>query len=140
MRKIKVVIDRSKWRTGANSLNKTGEGSTYLLNEEGFMCCLGFCMNASKVAKKDLLRATRPSFILNLTKDGEAISRMLRSNGVRSLVKGYNKTFDSSYLAVRAISINDNSSTPKEKEQRLLELFKDSVFDIEFTGEYAYGF
>lgn len=136
MRKIKVVIDRSKWRTGTESLNKTGEGPTLLLNEEGFMCCLGFCMNASKVAKKDLLGITVPALVLN-AKDSEALSRILRSNGVRSLTKKYSKSFDSSNLAADAMIINDSSLPPKEKEQRLLELFKDSVFDIEFTGEYA---
>ena len=40
-------------------------------------------------------------------------------------------------LTAKAIGINDNRlTTPKQKEKELLELFKDSVFEIEFTGRY----
>ena len=47
--KIKVLIDRSKWRTGSWNPNRTGKGSTQLLNAEGYMCCLGFiCSTVNK--------------------------------------------------------------------------------------------
>jgi len=135
-RKIKVTIDRSKWRTGLNSTNRTGEGRTALLNKEGYMCCLGFCMAASKVAKKNLLDIGAPSGCLNQ----HAIdpNKAMRSSGVRALTKESLTTcLSNSELAFDAMKINDSvKSTPKEKEEAILELFKDSVFDIEFTGEY----
>lgn len=136
-RKIKVVIDRSKWRTGCDSENRTGEGYTELLNKEGYMCCLGFCMNASKVAKKDLRSRTNPaSVVRRLIKcdNHDKLNSIFRSNGVRALTTPEGESTD---LAGKAIGINDKmGTTPEEKEQKLLELFKDSVFDIEFTGSY----
>jgi len=144
-RKIKVVIDRSKWRTGSCGPYQTGDSGTALLNEQGYMCCLGFCMNASKVAKKDLLHSTTPASALNKFRcfDSGKINRMLRSNGVCSLAYptsgGESRLFSSTPLTNKAMAINDaDSTTPAEKEQQLLELFADSVFDIEFTGSYHF--
>lgn len=135
-RKIKVTIDRSKWRTGLNSTNQTGEGRTALLNKEGYMCCLGFCMAASKVAKKNLLDISAPSGCLNQ----HAIdpNKAMRSSGVRALTEESLTTcLKNSEFAFDAMAINDSTkSTPKEKEKAILELFKDSVFDIKFTGKY----
>jgi len=139
-RKIKVAIDRSKWRTGSFSDKKTGKGYVALLNKEGCMCCLGFCMAASKVAKKDLLEKTGPASTMNAFKsDGEKLKRMLRSNGVRDLTcfAPSRDVYESTDLANDAMKINDSvHTTPKQKEKAILELFKDSVFNIEFIGEY----
>lgn len=139
-RKIKVTIDRSKWRTGSFSDKKTGKGHTELLNREGCMCCLGFCMAASKVAKKDLLGKTGPGSAMNgLKSDGEKLERMLRSNGVRDLTcfEPSRDVYECTDLANDAMKINDSlDTTPKQKEKAILELFKDSVFNIEFIGEY----
>lgn len=141
-RKIKVVIDRSKWRTGGGGLNQTGEGGTSILNDEGYMCCLGFCMNASKLAKKDLLHKDTPASTLNgLRCNSNKVSGILRSTGVRALTSPtvFSGCFASTELTNEAIDINDAySTTPEQKEKQLLELFKDSVFDIEFTGSYHF--
>jgi hypothetical protein len=139
-RKIKVTIDRSKWRTGLNSTNQTGEGRTELLNKEGYMCCLGFCMAASKVAKKNLLDASAPSGCLNQFAIDP--NKAMRSSGVRALTEKSptSPIFKNSEFAFDAMKINDSvRSTPKQKEEAILELFKDSVFDIKFTGEYTKG-
>ena len=136
-RKIKVTINRSKWRTGLGSANRTGEGNTALLNEEGYMCCLGFCMAASKVAKKNLLNISAPGACLNQ----HAIdpNKAMRSSGVRALTRESLTTcLSNSELAFDAMKINDSAkSTPETKEKQLLELFNDSVFELEFTGEYT---
>lgn len=34
-------LDVSKWRCGGGGLSQLGEGYTEMLNDEGFMCCLG---------------------------------------------------------------------------------------------------
>jgi hypothetical protein len=141
-RKIKVVIDRSKWRTGGFSSKATGAGITALLNDEGYMCCLGFCMAASKVAKKDLLCIASPPTLMNTIKsDSKKLGRVLRSNGVRALaslsLSDY-RTYISTDLTSNAMNINDShDTTPKQKEKAILELFRDSVFDLEFIGEYT---
>lgn len=135
-RKIKVTIDRSKWRTGLYSLNRTGEGNTALLNEEGYMCCLGFCMAASKVSMKNLLNISAPGACLNQHAIDQ--NKAMRSSGVRALTEeSLTNCLSNSEFAFDAMKINDSvKSTPKDKEKAILELFKDSVFNIEFTGEY----
>lgn len=138
MRKIKVVIDRGKWRTGSCGRDQTGKGDTALLNKEGYMCCLGFCMVASKVAKKNLLGVSAPGSCL--IQDAIDPNKARRSSGVRALTQKSSLTkFKNSIFAHNAMDINDSvESTPEEKEQQLLKLFKDSVFDIEFTGSYHF--
>jgi hypothetical protein len=129
--KIKVTIDRARWRTGSIGPNKTGEGHTRLLNQEGFMCCLGFCCQAAGASKDDIQSKLYPSSLANTTKS--------RVPSMPSLIKydGHRDEFADLDLAVSAMEINDcKDTTPALKEQKILELFKDSEFEIEFTGEY----
>jgi hypothetical protein len=141
-KKIKVVIDRSKWRTGDESRHRTGSGYTKLLNTEGYMCCLGFCCKASRVGVKRIQGRTAPNSIISSHKKGNCLpQRVLKLRGLRALVELTERndriTANCNPLARSAIIINDDAdTTPKEKEQQLLELFKDSVFELEFTGEY----
>jgi hypothetical protein len=143
-KKIKVVIDRSKWRTGKVSKHHTGLGGTNLLNDQGYMCCLGFCCKAAGVASKYLLHAGAPNHVVNMLR-GSPLQRVLKLRGIRALTKicNFGKDndkvhADASTLTSFAVAINDNAlTTPEEKEQDLLELFKDSVFELEFTGSYS---
>jgi hypothetical protein len=137
-KKIKVMIDRARWRTGNRSKNQTGEGETVLLNSQGYMCCLGFCLQASKVAKKYLafsntpMRAVRAAQLKGEVKN----ANLFRSQGVQALVDSADIVANTD-LTAKAIRINDNRlTTPKQKEKELLELFKESVFEIEFIGRY----
>jgi hypothetical protein len=36
-----LILDYSKWRCGDDGDNKVGTGTTGLLNDQGYMCCLG---------------------------------------------------------------------------------------------------
>lgn len=127
-KKIKVTIDRSKWRTGAGSIYSTGHGATYLLNSDGFMCCLGFCSKALGIEDTAMLDKNYPSDIYC-----EALENS------KLVFNVFNKKFDTN-LTSAAVVINDFSSTPPEtKEKQLLELFNDSVFELEFIGEYTKG-
>ncbi len=38
---MEFVLEKSKWRCGQDGPNKLGEGLTFLLNDKGYMCCLG---------------------------------------------------------------------------------------------------
>jgi hypothetical protein len=125
-KKIKVTIDRSKWKTGCISEYATGRGTTYLLNGDGFMCCLGFCSKALGIEDAIMLNKSYPSNIYC-----EALENS------KLVFNAFNKKFDTN-LASAAVVINDSSSTPPEtKEKQLLELFNDSVFELEFIGEYT---
>lgn len=137
-KKIKVTIDRSKWRTGNMSKNQTGRGFTELLNAQGYMCCLGFCLQASKVAKKYLSSSNTPMRAVYAAKlQGKVkLDNLFRSQGVKALAYR-EEIIVNTDLTSQAMRINDNVlTTPKQKEKELLELFKDSVFEIEFTGRY----
>jgi hypothetical protein len=131
--KIKVTIDRARWRTGKKSVNATGKGDTELLNSEGYMCCLGFCCQAAGVSAKLILGNATPSDLCKEFKESH--------QKIGSLVKEHQDSPSdlilNSDLARQAMWINDHAdSTPALKEQKILELFKDSEFEIEFTGEY----
>jgi hypothetical protein len=131
--KIKVKIDRSKWRTGLNGASASGRGDTCLLNDEGFMCCLGFCSLAAGVPESEILNQPLPNFI--------PIKNEIIIRGIDSLVyklEGLGCTnYSSTELSFNAATINDSFLDRATKEQQLLELFKDSEFDIEFIGEYT---
>jgi len=128
--KIKVTIDRSKWRTGLNGTSASGRGDTYLLNDEGFMCCLGFCSLATGVSKSEMLNEPLPDWV--------RIKNKKNINGFDSLVYiNENLEYTSTDLSFKAAKINDSPDDRATKEQQLLELFKDTEFDIEFIGEYT---
>jgi hypothetical protein len=115
--KIKVTIDRSKWRTGSGSKYATGLGATKLLNSDGFMCCLGFCCKAAGCSDKDIMNITSPVGVYSFNLAGTSLRY--------------------SQFSLKAMEINDGSLIREVKEQKLSELFRDSSFEIEFTGEYT---
>jgi hypothetical protein len=129
-KKYKVVIDRSKWRTGSTYdsykndevCHSTGLGDTSLLNKEGFKCCLGFM--TQQITRRKISDIADPSDCpfsvpyLNKLKDD------CRMN---------------TDLASRAIEINDDESTTlPEKESALKELFKDTPISLRFKGKPVY--
>jgi hypothetical protein len=125
-KKIKVTIDRSKWRTGADSIYSTGNGATCLLNSQGFMCCLGFCSKALGIEDAVMLNKNYPSNIY---------CKVLENS--KLVFNAAYEKFDTN-LTSAAVVINDFSfSSPETKEEELLELFNDSVFELEFIGEYT---
>lgn len=94
-----------------------------LLNRQGMMCCLGqFCEQAG-VPKDALLNVSIPSDLENIP-----------SCEVVELVD--NADDYTSYLANRAVDINDSRISISERERELSELFLSYGFTIEFTGEY----
>ena len=105
-----VEIDRSKWRTGADSTkNGTGLGFTGLQNEEGFLCCLGFVCKSHKAKVKGL---ATPG-------DGARHVPLLTSKDVC-----WGGISDSD-LSHEAMCINDNTKTTRQdKEKKLKKLFK----------------
>jgi hypothetical protein len=125
--KIDVIIDRAKWRTGDKGENRTGEGTTALLNPEGYLCCLGFICKAYGCDDKEILRSGEPCEV---------------GQHIIDLVDLFNeddeKYFYNSDLTDAAININDNDeTTPEEKELALLELFKDSSYNLSFVGDFS---
>lgn len=118
-KKYKIVIDRSKWRTGEYSKSATGKGAdTALLNEEGYKCCLGFI--TQQVTKKGILGSYQPhdcefSIPLLNYKDG--------------------KMYENTELSKEAMAINDSDMRLEEKEVALKKLFKNTPISLTFKGK-----
>ena len=111
----KFTVRRSEWRRGGTRYDNS-KGATFLLNEVGYMCCLGFATNQiCRITKKDLLEMDTPSCVLP-----------------------YKSTFtdehgDNNDLTNRAISINDASNiSDKVREERLTALFKKHGIKVTF--------
>ena len=129
--KIKVVINRSKWRTGGHSAVSTGVGDTLLLNAEGYMCCLGFCCKALGLADKAIFDTAVPQHAITVDECGKP--------GFKDLTMCINSSVVSTPLVGNAIFINDSTRLiPEEKEAKLQELFKDSDLELSFEGNYSF--
>lgn len=125
MTKIDVVIDRSKWRTGSFGQHQTGVGSTQLLNNEGYMCCLGFICG---VLGHDIKASYEP-FCLS----AEIPDLATEEGDWEDEIKYCNTE-----LADKAMVINDDPKTsPEEKELKVLELFEDSAYNLSFVGDFT---
>jgi len=123
MPRKKIIINRSKWRTGDHGENATGKGMTQLINKQGYKCCLGF--------------------IAQQAGPRQALTDKCEPNGCQRPIVGltcideYND-FDNSELANDAMSVNDDEdTTPRQKEKKLRTLFKDSPYQLVFEGEYT---
>lgn len=124
-KKYKIVIDRSKWRTGDKGSNATGKGSICLLNDKGCKCCLGFItQQITKKKIKDLAEPCDCDFSVPLLNT--------RYPSIFDDVFYYKNT----ELSDKAIAINDDGSTTiKEKEEALKKLFKDTPISLKFVGK-----
>ena len=118
-----LIINRAKWRTGAHSIDpsyRTGKSYTALLNEEGYMCCLGFRCHQMGIPKKDLLGISSPE---DLSDDWD----------IPDLVnlKGNDTSFTD-----QAIRINDMGQEQNTREKEITEHFATIGVTVEFTGKY----
>jgi len=124
-----LILDESKWICGSpdvkfgemSHLTTRGEGSTRLLNDEGYMCCLGqFAKQLNpKITEGDLLNFgdfnnfhIKIPFLTRRTKWKETTN-----SGISSI----------------AISINDDTETKiEEKVKKLRSLFKTKGYKLIF--------
>lgn len=133
-KKIKVVIDRARWRTGADSMKATGLGPNLLKNDEGFLCCLGFCIEALNTARGtnlDILGHGTPE-------DLECAVPYLADMVPDRDIGGIDLIAENTELSEIAMQINDSATIPSaQKEEQLKDLFSDSVFELEFINDYV---
>jgi hypothetical protein len=120
MKKDYLIINRAKWRTGGDSRIQTGEGSTKLLNNDGFMCCLGFRCHQMGIPKKDLLGYLSPAGL----SENWVIPDLVDSAG------------DTDFTTT-AVDINDDECiTQEEREKEITEHFATIGVTVEFKGKY----
>lgn len=124
---MNFTIDRSKWRCGGEGPNKRGLGGTFLLNETGFMCCLGHVAGQLEASPDSLIGVGDPCSV--------------KGKDLGILVE-YEKRWEcertcNSILAGRAIAINDNETyCDNDREQALQTLFQAYGHTLTFTGSF----
>lgn len=127
----KLIIDRSKWRTGRDIINETGN-STLLLNHEGFMCCLGFDALRCGIEPEDIKGIGEPDALKDhlFDKISHLVTIVDESDGTSSII-------DSDF-AMEAIAINDAFySSQEERENDIKKHFATIEVEVEFIGEYV---
>jgi hypothetical protein len=125
----KLIIDRSRWRTGGPipSENITGRGSTALQNDIGYMCCLGFwCQQAGVPQEIYRLTATPGRLYDHMENVGSIVPELIDSEG------------NNTALAQKLMGVNDDSyTTPEQKEERIIKELALLGMEVEFTGKYT---
>lgn len=119
-----LTLDVSKWRCGSDGDHRLGQGSTLLLNDEGFMCCLGqFSLQLSDgLQKQDITGLGEP------TETDKLIPYLTEREKGGDIV--HTKVTD------RAIFINDDSSTtPEVKIKQLTQLFEPLGYKIKVKNK-----
>lgn len=121
----KLTLDYSKWRCGEDGDNALGTGKTKLLNEDGFMCCLGIWSLQLGAPEGDLLQKDDPSELKMLiplfAEDGR-----LKFRGCRW----------TTHLSTECMSINDDKdTTPEEKIEQLGELLREEGIELEVINK-----
>lgn len=146
----KFTIDRAKWRTGGAEGGPrrpgapetprflTGEGDTQLLNEEGFMCCLGFFSLSCGYSEEEILNKGEPE---EMDVDYDGLHRYpdwfakVVSDG--DYYEGHYDRVDAP-AQTQFIEVNDNPyTTPQQKEELVKDLFATHGVEVEFFGEYV---
>lgn len=118
---MKFIIDYSKWRAGGAGRYQIGEGETQLLNDEGFMCCLGqvTLQICPEMKKEDILGYCTPA--------GQLKQIKYLTNNFGSVCN--------SRLTRDAMEINDEADLETKKRiERLSGLFIMNGHALEFIN------
>lgn len=99
-----LTLDVSKWRCGGRGGNQIGKGETYLLNKEGFSCCLGQWGTQLGMGSEDMFEIGEPIDLPCLYSDKPDL-------------------FNNNNFVADAIAVNDDiKTTPGEKITLLTNL------------------
>ena len=124
-----LTIDRSKWRKGGDRMDHI-QGTTRLLNDKGYMCCLGFDALASGIPREVILGRDTPADIVNETEhhvpDDYEITRLCSTHGM----------LDNSQAVNAAMEANDEPRLDEiTREARVRKALIDLGWDdVEFIN------
>lgn len=111
----KLILDYSKWRCGDDGDHSLGEGPTKLLNEYGFMCCLGQFGQQMGVPEHEMDDMGEPC------ECNTQIELFTEDNGV---------------FVMQAISVNDEpGTTPEEKISAIRTLLSGRGIELEVINK-----
>jgi hypothetical protein len=124
----KLILDYFKWRCGGDGENKVGDGTIALLNDLGFMCCLGQWHRQMGVSESDLLNNGEPN---ELSEDTPVFSFENDWNESGECIEIKNTK-----LSDMAIGINDDEdTTPEEKINLLTKLLATEDIELEVINK-----
>jgi len=127
----KLIINRSKWRTGTVGKEPTGLGPSMLKNSEGFKCCLGFfCEQALGTEDIDMECGMPDLFLRHNPSNREKLSLLVHD-------KFDTYYFINSEFANQAARINDSGDTRKVREDLLTDHFAEKGIEVVFEGQYV---
>jgi hypothetical protein len=135
-----LILDYSKWRCGDDGENKIGTGTTALLNDQGFMCCLGQWCHQLGAPLEELLNLGEPQeakttidLFVDVEKHnyeyfcpekGEYVTEEIIDGKCGNTLSG------------DCITVNDNAeSTPDEKIDKLTELLAEKGISLKVINQ-----
>lgn len=132
----KFIIDRSIWRTGGEPKNgnsvHTGKGPTQLLNQHGFMCCLGMVCEQMGVPRNHLFDISQPEDISSYSSIDMINRFLVYKPDVRE------EEYSNTIFTCDAMDINDDVNIASEqREAKLKEHFAKRGIEIEFINNYT---
>lgn len=118
-----LILDYSKWRCGNFGWNQLGRGETYLLNNEGFMCCLGqFCQQLG-ISIEALLNNAEPEEVCNAEYD-------------LFVYKDESRGICNTFFTRKLIGINDDrATTPEQKIHSIKSLLAEEGIELKVINK-----
>lgn len=115
----KFVIDRSKWLRGQGSIN------SYLLDNEGKMCCLGFYAQECGLRPQDIKNVAEPITVV-VSKKKDWNSFLIATDGA----------VDNSPDTWKLMEINDDPKLDdKVREKFIKDRFAEHDIKVKFIGK-----
>ena len=131
-----VKINRARWRMGGEAKSLANAfGKTALSTEKGYKCCLGFAANQlfPSISVNHLKTCDMPYEIDFPSSPG----RYKNIELMFDLYAEDDRVIEKKWIE-DAVEINDQLDlTLPEKEQQLIDLFKENNIDLEFVGDYT---
>lgn len=104
------VLDVSKWRCGDTSVKALGEGTTHMLNHEGYSCCLGQFALQQGVPSERLLGVADPEDV------ARGLCNQIYDDAFVSEYDSLYNRMLATELANDLIRINDSHSTSYQEK------------------------
>jgi hypothetical protein len=132
----KLILDYSKWICGEGGEHQLGKGGVALLNNDGFMCCLGQWSIQCGAKEEEILNFGEPQEIKPLI-PLFAETEIYEGKEYNSMTGEYEYFKEecgkiSTKLALDCIGINDNTSTTPEQK---IEALRNRLLEVDIELE-----
>lgn len=131
-----ITVKLSKWRCGGVGGHSLGKGLTFLLNEDGYCCCLGFGCRQHGPKNLHLKDKTTPAntraLIEGLTTD--IVPTEFAVGLGDGFINSENIQIYNTWFSYHAVELNDDPKlTLTERMEQLITLGLECGFDFQFV-------